>query len=315
MIIQKLIGTICLSVLLCCTAGAQEDHDDHAGHDEHGHEGGEVEVVELSTEELAEFGVVLDTAGRGFIRNEIVVPGEIAVNGDRLAHIVPRFPGIVKEVRKSIGDRVATGDVLAVIESNEGLTPYPMKAMLDGVVIDKHVTIGEVHSGSTPAFVIADLDTVWVNLSVYQMHLPYVRVGQPVAVTADHGLTTQGGTISYLSPIVDEHTRTATARVVLDNRSGEWRPGLLVEGRISVDTYEAPVVVPTTALQRLEGDDVVFVRTDHGFEPLPVETGRSDQDFVEILHGLEAGQEFVSRGGFTIKAEMQKGSFKGGHAH
>ncbi|GAB4324938.1 MAG: efflux RND transporter periplasmic adaptor subunit [Candidatus Zixiibacteriota bacterium] len=284
--------------------------EEHGGHDEHGSE-----FVQLSPKDMQDFGVVVDTAGPGVIRNQIVVPGEVAVNGDRIAHIVPRFTGVVKEVRKQIGDRVHTGDVLAVVESNEGLTPYNVTALMDGTVIDKQINIGEVSQGNEPAFIIADLDTVWINLSLYQMHLGSVRVGQAAAITADHGIGYEHGTVSYIAPIVDEHTRTATARVVLPNPSGYWRPGLLVEGRITTDSYAADIAVPKTAIFHMDGSDVVFVWSPEGFHAQPVELGRSNHSNVEIIKGLQPGQVYAVRGGFTIKAEMQKGSFGEGHAH
>ena len=79
----------------------RDNQDDHATYDER--------RVVLTPEVLAEFGVELSEAGPGLIRNEIIVPGEIALNGDRLAHIVPRFTGVIREVRKNIGDHVRFG--------------------------------------------------------------------------------------------------------------------------------------------------------------------------------------------------------------
>ncbi len=329
---NKLVLLLTMFFLLGTGYGvkAQDDHDDHDDHNEtvstthDDHKEGEEHadedehkegIVRLSTAEMVEFGIVLDTAGPGKIRNEIVVPGEIAVNGDRIAHIVPRFSGVVKKVLKRIGDNVRTGDVLAVVESNAGLTPYDVTALMDGTVIDKQINVGEVPQGDTPAFIIADLDTVWVNLNIYQMHLTDVHTGQLAAITSDHGISYATGKISYISPVVDEHTRTATARVVLDNSSGKWYPGLLVEGRIATDLYTAPIVVPKTALFNLDDADVVFVLTDEGFVAQPVRIGRTNHVNAEIIEGLQEGQVYASDGGFTIKAEMQKESFGDGHAH
>jgi cobalt-zinc-cadmium efflux system membrane fusion protein len=222
---------------------------------------------------------------------------------------------VVKKVNKHLGDRVRTGDVLAVVESNEGLVPYEITSLLDGIVIEKHITIGEVRSAEEPAFVIADLDTVWVNLSIYQMHLPYIRVGQQVTVSSGQEFADARGVISYLSPIVDEHTRTATARVVLANHSGNWRPGLFVEGQIVVNQELVSLLVPKSSLQKFEGNDVVFVHTPEGFKPVPVKIGRVNQSSAEILSGLAPGQTYVSKGGFTLKAELEKSSLSGGHGH
>jgi cobalt-zinc-cadmium efflux system membrane fusion protein len=291
------------------TAEADDTDHEEEGNEEH------VDIVQMTQAELDEFGIELATAGPGTLCNEITVPGEVVVNYDKLAHIAPRFPGVVKKVNKHLGDRVRTGDVLAIVESNEGLVPYEIKSLLDGIVIEKHITIGEVRSAEEPAFVIADLDTVWVNLSIYQMHLPYVRVGQKVTVSSGKEFADATGKISYLSPIVDEHTRTATARVVLANHDGNWRPGLFVEGRIAANEESVSLLVPKSSLQRFEGNSVIFVSTPEGFEPIPVKIGRMDQSSVEILSGLQLGQKYVSQGGFTLKAELEKSALSGGHGH
>ena len=287
----------------------QTAHDEHEGHDEH------EEFVRLSKAEMQEFGIHTALAGPGTLHIEFTVPGEVAVNYDRLAHIAPRFPGVVKQVNKHLGDEVKKGDVLAIIESNEALVPYEVRSLLDGTVIEKHITIGEVHSEESPAFVIADLSDVWVNLSIYQMHLPYVRVGQKVVISAGQEFPDATGRISYLSPIVDEHTRTATARVVLDNTDRRWRPGLFVEGKISADKIGVALLVPKSALQNMEGRTVVFVESEESFVPQPVRVGRTNSNSVEIISGLSPGQRYVNKGAFTLKAELQKSALRGGHGH
>jgi cobalt-zinc-cadmium efflux system membrane fusion protein len=222
---------------------------------------------------------------------------------------------VVTEVRKHVGDRVGRDEVLAVIESNEGLVPYQMKSFIDGTVIEKHMTLGEVLSEDAQAFVIADLDTVWVNLAVYQMHLQSVRVGQKVIISAGQGVPDAKGVISYVSPSVDKHTRTAAARVVLPNRGGRWRPGLFIEGRITVEESEVAILVPKSALQTLDGQTVVFVQESEDFRMHPVEIGRVNDTWAEILAGLVPGQKYVSKGGFVLKAELLKGAFGDEHCH
>jgi cobalt-zinc-cadmium efflux system membrane fusion protein len=300
---------------------AQDKHelDDHtvrdeAEEDEHGHHEDE-DMVRLTDAEMEEFEVEIDVAGPGNLHVEMVVPGEVVVNYDRLAHIAPRFPGIVTEVRKHLGDNVGEGEVLAVIESNEGLVLYEVKSFINGTVIEKHITLGEVRSEDVAAFVIADLDTVWVNLSIYQMHLPKVKVGQKVVIPGGQGVPDARGVISYISPSVDEHTRTATARVVLPNHKGQWRPGLFVEGRITVEEKEVALLVPKSALQTMEGQTVVFVQTQESFRPQSVEIGRTNDTSAEVLSGLTPGQKYVSKGGFVLKAELLKGAFGDEHGH
>ena len=285
-------------------AAAQEEehHDDE-------------QLVKLSPEVMKEFDVETAVAGPGKLQVHITLPGEVIIPPDNLAHIHPRFPGIVKEVRKHIGDRVKKGEVLAIIESNESLAEYAIKSLIDGTVVEKHLTRGEVVDDSKHGFVIADLSTVWVYLQVYQKDLPYVRVGQKVRVSAGKGLPEVVSTIRYISPIVDEITRTVEARVVLKNNRGLWKPGLFVSGKIITENIKVNIAVPKTALENLEGKTIIFVKDGDSFKPQPVQINRENDTMVEITHGLKAGDVYVSKGGFTLKAELLKSEFGEGHGH
>ncbi len=288
---------------------AQSDHAEDEGK-EHGEE-----IARLSEDVLQEFGIELATAGEGDIQLHIDLTGEIKIDPDRLAHITPRFTGIVKEVRKKIGDKVKKNEVLAVIESNESLAPYEVKSLISGTVINMHLTKGEVISDQSHDIVIADLSDVWADLNVYQKDLQFIEPGQITVITGGVNMPEARGKISYISPVVDEQTRTAIARVVLPNPKGRWRPGLFVNGRVITQSVTAPIAVPKTALETYEDQTVVFVKTGDGFKAQPVSIGRANRVAVEIISGLKPGQKYVSKGGFTLKAELQKESFGEGHGH
>lgn len=240
-------------------------HATVAAEDEHGHED-QGDIVRLSQEEILEFGIELAAASPSTIVSTLPVPGEVQPNADRLAHIVPRYSGIVTGVNVSIGNQVAQGQTLAVVEGDESLAPFDVITLIAGTVIEKHITLGEAVGREGPAFVIADLSSVWVDLTVYQRDLDHVETGQTVEVYVGHDLRARG-TISYVTPIVSEETRTATARVVLSNKQGKWRPGMFVTARIIVSDATVPVAVTRTALHTFEGNTVVFVETEDGFAP------------------------------------------------
>lgn len=294
--------------------GIEALQDEHSGHTEEGGEAHDEEVARLNDAELQEFGIELATAEAGEIQLHVDLTGEIKIDPDRLAHIIPRFPGIVREVRKKIGDRVKKDEVLAIIESNESLAPYEVTSLIDGTVIEMHLTKGEVISDQSHDIVVADLSYVWADLSVYQKDLQYIEVGQSATISAGPKLPEVSGRISYISPVVDEGTRTAIARVVLPNPQGSWRPGLFVTGRVTTESVTVPIVVPKTALETYQDRTVVFVKTGEGFKPQAVTLGRTNRKNSEIIAGLQPGQVYVSRGGFTLKAELQKEAF-GGHGH
>jgi len=288
----------------------EADHDEHSGHEEH-----EEGAIKLSPEVLKEFGIELATAADGSIAVETMLPGEIQINQDRLAHVVPRYPGVVLEVKKNIGDPVKKGEVVAILEGNDSLTPYPLKAMINGVVIDKHITLGESLQTDRDVYTIADLGDVWVSVTLYQKDLSMVRKGQTVTVSGGVHMDPAKGTIDYVSPTLDERTRTGYARVVLSNPDGRWKPGMFITAEVQIGNEAAKVVIPQSALQTLEEGISVFVETDEGFEPRHVELGRANRTQVEVLSGLKAGERYVSKGGFTLKAELGRGEMDEGHSH
>ncbi len=273
------------------------------------------EVVQLSQAELDEFGIELAKAGPGKLKIHVSLPGEIIIPPDNLAHIHPRFAGMVKKVFNQIGDPVKKGQVLAVIEGNESLTEYEVKSLLKGTIIEKHLSLGEVVEDSKHGFVVADLNHVWAMLNLYQKDLPFVKLGQDVTISAGVGIPESKGKIDYISPIIDETTRTAEARVHLNNPQGFWKPGLFVNGQITTSDADVALLVPKTALEYYEDQKVVFVQSEKGFEPRAVLLGRTNDVAVEIISGLEPGETYVIKGGFTIKAELQKSELGEGHGH
>ncbi len=280
--------------------------------EEHHNEG---KIVKISADEMKEFGVETAVAGPGKLQIHVSLPGEVIIPPDNLAHIHPRFPGIVKDVHKTIGDKVKKGELLAIIESNESMSDYAIKSLIDGTVIEMHMTRGEMVDDSRHGFVIADLSKVWIYLQVYQKDLPYVHKGQKVLISAGKGLPEVESVISYISPIIDEATRTAEARVTLQNSKGIWKPGLFVNGRIITESLNVPIMVPKTAPETLNNQTVIFVKSAEGFEPRPVTVGRENDRFVEITHGLKKGQTYVSKNGFILKAELLKSEFGDGDEH
>lgn len=300
-------------VFISCSKGQETDHEQDSNHavqhEEH------TEIVQLSDEVLAEFSIELDTAAAGPVRQHRDLTGEIVIDPDRLAHIIPRFPGIVKKVRKKIGDRVSAGEILAVIESNESLAPYEITSLIDGTVIEMHLTKGEVVNDNSHDIIVADLNYVWADLSVYQKDLEHLQVGQIVTISTGSTTPRFTGNISYISPTLSEVKRTAIARVIVANQEGYWRPGLFVNAEVVTALAEVPVAVPKTALETYDARSVVFVKAQSGYKPQPVKIGKENHTTVEILEGLAPGDIYVSKGGFTLKAELEKSAFGDGHVH
>ena len=463
--------------------GEGDDHadhaDDHGDHTDHG-DG----AVRITPEGMREFDIEVREAAAGQVEGTLRLTGEVTLNPNRVAHVTPRVPGVVREVFKQVGDGVESGETLATIESaelaeaksdylarlverdlaevdlkrartisqntgrvldrlaqqpdagvigefegldigeyrrdllggyaallaaratadrlqnlyqqeitsqadylearsgveqasaayasardtiayanartlqerqraldtatlsrraagrkllalglsDEGVASIPeqgdeelamaqLTAPLTGTVTHRDLARGEVVGIETDAFVVADLSNVWVMLSVYPRDLAAVQAGQRVTLTSP-GLDPVEATLEYVSPTLDEETRTASARVVLENTDGRWRPGLFVTGTVNTGTGAdgEGVLVPRSALQEIEGRTAVFVLDadgpdSRGFKPRFVEVGQTGGDTVRILRGLAPGERYVATNAFTLKAEMGKAQFGDGHNH
>ena len=189
-------------------------------------------------------------------------------------------------------------------------------APITGEIIQRSVSLGEtVSAGGEPVFVIIDDSVVWADIAVYKEDLGKVEEGQTVMLQRDDGQKLAEGKISTVLPVIDETSRTATARVIVDNAEHRLKPGQFVTARIETGGAAAVVRVPSDAVVTVEERLSVFVPTGDGFQPREVRSGASLDGYTEILSGLSAGDEFVSEGAFTLKAQLEKDAFGDGHGH
>lgn len=185
---------------------------------------------------------------------------------------------------------------------------FELRAPFDAVVVEKHLARGEAVKEDANAFVLSDLSKVWVEIVVSAKDLPSVRVGQKVTIRPAAGDESITGKINYVGNLLGEQTRTATARVQIDNPGLAWRPGLFVNVSLVRGSKNAPVTVASDAIQTLEGKTVVFVKAAEGFQAQPVTVGATDGKVAEIVSGLNAGAEYVTAGSYIVKAQQGKGS-------
>ncbi len=187
-----------------------------------------------------------------------------------------------------------------------GLTRMEIRAPIDGVVIEKKISAGEAVGAEAGMYVIADLATVWADMTIFPADLNRVKVGQKVKVKAAALGAEADGVISHVGALIGEQTRTAKARVTLRNPDQRWRPGLFVSIDVVQDETEVAVAVPLTAIQMLRDWKVVFARFGDVFEVRPVELGRSDGESVEIVKGLNPGTRYAATNSFVLKADIGK---------
>ncbi len=197
--------------------------------------------------------------------------------------------------------------------SAEGQARYEIRSPLDGVVTDKQVSQGQVVDALEKIFEVADLSSVWVEMMIYAKDIATVKTDQKVTVKALAFDAQATGTISYVGALVGEKSRTAMARLVLDNADGIWLAGLPVNVELISDEVAVPLAVSVEGIQTLRDSTVVFGRYGEYFEARPLELGRRDDKYVEVLQGLNAGDKYAAGNSFLIKADIGKAGAT--HAH
>lgn len=196
------------------------------------------------------------------------------------------------------------------------LAEFTLRSPFAGQVLSRRLSLGERVTPEDTPFVIGDLASVWVDLSVYPRDLARVRPGLAVEIQADGVDQVAKAEIAFVQPILSERVRTATCRVLLPNPEGVWRPGLFVSARVFLAGRPARVVIPRSAVIRRGEQVLAFALDEEELVPRPVTLGREDAENVEVLSGLDPGERFAATGVFVLKAELARETLgEAGHSH
>ncbi len=222
--------------------------------------------------------------------------------------------GLTSATRKLIAMGLTEEEILRLEGGSlKDLTHYPIRAPFDGVVVKKRVANGEWLKDDTEIFVVADLRTVWAEITIYPTDLESVHLGQKAIIRSVSSDLTTEGQVSYIDSVVGDESRTARARVVLKNEDGKWRPGLFVKVELVKEEKSAPVAVLNGAIQTWKNRPTVFVRHEDTFESRPIVPGRSDERYTEVLSGLPIGVSYVTQNSYVLKSELGKSGMS--HQH
>jgi cobalt-zinc-cadmium efflux system membrane fusion protein len=266
----------------------------------------------LTPEQIKNAQIEVAAAGPATIRERLTLYGVVTPNAEQVRDVTARFPGVIRGVRKRVGDSIQQGETLATVESNESLQTYAVISPLTGVITARAANTGE-QAADKPLFTVADLSSVWVELSLFPRDVAKVRVGQTVRVKSTDAQLSGEGKVVYVAPFGTTSNQTLNARVLLDNATRKWPPGLYVSAEVTLGTQSVPLAISSSALQTIEQDNVVFVKGEEGFEPRPVRVGKSDGDVTEVTAGLAPGESYATRNSFILKAELAKGEAEHGH--
>jgi membrane fusion protein, heavy metal efflux system len=249
-------------------------------------------------------GIKTETAGPATLVETLTLYGQIAPDPARQREVSARFPGIIQQVNKKLGDRVAAGEALAVIESNESLRTYSVQAPISGVIAARNANPGE-DSGNRSLFTIIDPAAVTAELSLFPADRARVRVGAPVAVKATHSQAEVHGKLDRIA-LQAASNQAVLARVTLANTNGDLLPGGFVTARVQVAERHVPLAVKATGLQPFRDFTVVFEKVGDTYEVRMLELGETQSGWAEVLGGLEPGAQYVAENSYLVKADVEK---------
>ena len=254
---------------------------------------------------LAEtIGIKTAIAGPKTIKSYLQISGKLQVDPNRQSQVRAAYPGIVKTVRKQLGDPVKRGDRLLTIQNNESLQNYSISAPINGVITKRNVQSGESTNGEV-LYEITDLSQLWVELDIFSKDASQVKPGQLVTFTTFGGKDLSGQ-IDKLWPIASSPNQTMQAIVKIENTDLGLMPGEIVNGKIMIAERDVDLAVHQAAIQSFRDFNVVFARYGEIYEVRMLELGQADEEWIEVLDGLKPDTEYVVENSYLIKADIEK---------
>lgn len=250
-------------------------------------------------------GVRVLVAGRANIQETLQLSGRVAIQPSARAEVRAPYNGVLRALTKNIGERVRRGEVLARVESSESLQTYSVIAPLAGIVLERSANVGEL-SGDRPLFVVGDLSRLEAELAVFPRDADRVRTGQTVILTGLDGGQRIQARLATVLPSGDVNMSTLVARAPFAEASDALRPGMSLSASVVLAETPVALAVTASALQRVDNEEVIFIREGEVYTARPVRIGRRSPDWLEVLSGLTVGETYVSENAFIIKAEIEK---------
>jgi cobalt-zinc-cadmium efflux system membrane fusion protein len=180
----------------------------------------------------------------------------------------------------------------------------PLLAPIGGEIVERLVSPGQVmQAGTTQAFTISDMSTVWVMANIYQGDLAYVKDGDPATITTDSYPDKFSGKISFISPALDPNTRTLQARIVVDNPGGKLKKDMYCVATVTAGTILNAIAVPDSSILRDdENQPFVYVASNSNqFGRRPVDIGQTENGQTQVLKGLSPGDKVAANGSLFLQ--------------
>jgi len=225
---------------------------------------------------------------------------ESAVNGTKAALTAARRKLLI------LGLNDATIDALA--KKTDLAATFSLNSPIDGIVVERNATLGASVGTDANLFKIIDLSQVWIDADVFEKDLPRVRPGQEVKLTVTaFPQSTFSGRVILINSVLDPETRTVKVRTEVANPDGRLKPDMFANVQIVTDVNRAAISIPQSAVLNDEGKTIVFVAEGNGYKKRQVQVGIQNNDRVEIVDGLTAGDKVVVKGNYLLLEQSKPG--------
>lgn len=259
-------------------------------------------VVALTPRQLAVADMKTETAALATVPETFATTGEIEFDPARVLTVNVFVAGRIRHITPNVGDHVAAGDTLATIESPEFLSGmFPVTAPRGGVVTSLSAAPQQLVTSGAELLRIASINRVWLRVDLYGESAQLARAGRAVeaTVSALPGLALRGR-IATVAPSVEGATQAVTARVPLENSSGQLLPGMFAEVRVNTGRTFRGILVPRATVIYDGSRRLVMIRQDSSFFASVVALGPVVGDHVAVLRGVLPGEAVVTSGAYEL---------------
>ena len=226
--------------------------------------------------------------------------GENSVNGTKAALTAARRHLLI------LGLNDATIDALA--KKTDLAATFSLNSPIDGIVVERNATVGASVGTDANLFKIIDLSRVWIDADVFEKDLPRVKPGQEVKLTVTaFPATTFSGKVIFVDSVVNPESRTVKVRTEVANPDGRLKPDMFANVQIVTELNRAAISIPQSAVLNDEGKSIVFVAEGNGYKKRQVQSGIQNNDRVEIIDGLTAGDKVVVKGNYLLLEQSKAG--------
>lgn len=299
------IAVLAVALLFSQQAFSHEGHDDAPGEEGDTMIGG---PIVLSPEAIKNLELVAEEAEVRTLEDVFTVLGNIRAIPKRSAAVSSRIAGRITELLVVEGEPVKKGQVLLEVESRLLGNPPPLvklTAPRDGIVVDRHIVLGDAVEPDTHLLEVLDLSEVYAEGLIFEGQIARVKLGQKVRIYVEsYPAETFVGTVDLISGKLDPDTRALRIAVRVNNPDLKLLPNMRARLNIITGTADSVVAVAHRAVLGAAGNLFVFVQSDTDeliFEKRLVVTGMRDDRYVEIIEGVYPTEKVVTVGNYQLQ--------------